>query len=144
MTADAPNTEAPDLDYAFLAEFSKVEPNGMLTAVGASYTQLNVPRLPVGHALYVAGRFRAKVGAPPLHLAVSFKGPRSDSPSLEMGGDLVTEGARPYGQGRVGLLFSIGTQVPLLSEGLYTVDIELEGKHVRRLAFDVTVASPEE
>jgi len=48
----------PELDYAYLAEFAKVE-NNSLTAVGASYTHVEADRLPVIHTVYVAGRVRA-------------------------------------------------------------------------------------
>ena len=37
------------------------------------------------------------------------------------------------------MLLTIGTTVPLLSVGLHPVDLEIDGSHVRRLAFDVTL-----
>ena len=48
------------------------------------------------------------------------------------------ENAYPY-RGRVGMLFTIGTTVPLLSVGLRTVDLEIDGMHVRRLALNVNL-----
>lgn len=37
------------------------------------------------------------------------------------------------------MLFTIGTTVPLLSVGLRTVDLEIDGMHVRRLALNVNL-----
>lgn len=130
----APTT--PELDYAFLAEFAKVDPNGLLTAIGASYTQIQVQQLPAPHVLHVAGRIRAPEGHPAMELSFNFRGPTEASPTVTIGGELHTEGATPYA-GKVGLLFAIGTTVPLVSEGLHTLEISLDGGLVRRLAFEV-------
>jgi hypothetical protein len=42
-----------ELDYAFIAEFAKVE-NEKLTAVGASYLEVRTPAFPVQHSFSVA------------------------------------------------------------------------------------------
>lgn len=60
-----------DLDYAFLADYAKVE-RGLLTCVGGSYTHLFVQKLPATHMLYVAGRIRADLDEHPnLSIAAS-------------------------------------------------------------------------
>lgn len=125
-----------ELDYAFLAEFAKVESN-QLTVVGASYTHVFTPSLPANHLLYVAGRVRSLEGEVPPILAVKF---RSPAEGFEIGVDsnLTAEHARPY-DGKVGLTFAVGIGVPLMTEGLYEVLVELDGVEVRRLAFDLAL-----
>ncbi|MFF2296983.1 DUF6941 family protein [Arthrobacter sp. NPDC058127] len=127
-----------ELDYAFLAEFAKVE-NNQLTVVGASYTHVLAQTLPVNHLLYVAGRVRIAESEPAPTLSIKF---RSPAEGLEIGVDstLSTQPARPY-DGKIGLTFAVGLGVPLMAEGLYEVVIELDGVQVRRLAFDLASGS---
>ncbi|MDP9904546.1 DUF6941 family protein [Arthrobacter bambusae] len=125
-----------ELDYAFLAEFAKVE-NNQLTVVGASYTHVYTGSLPANHILYVAGRVRSTEGEEPPVLGIKF---RSPAEGLEIGVDssLTAEEARPYA-GKIGLTFAVGLGVPLMTEGLYEVYVELDGVEVRRLAFDLAL-----
>lgn len=127
-----------ELDYAFLAEFAKVE-NNQLTVVGASYTHVFAPTLPANHILYVAGRVRSLEGDEPPTIAIRF---RSPAEGFEIGVDSSLEvvDARPY-DGKIGLTFAIGLGVPLMAEGLYEVLVELDGVQVRRLAFDLALGS---
>lgn len=125
-----------DLDYAFLADFAKVEANGTLTSVGASFTFLEAAQLPAAHRLSVAGRVRALVGETP-DLRVDVRGP-DDLFRLGVNGPLThSVNARPYAEGRIGILFALDLQVPLPAAGLYSVGIEVDGTEVRRLAFEV-------
>jgi hypothetical protein len=128
-----------DLDYAFLADYAKVERSGTLTAVGASFTHLVVPMLPGTHLMSIAGRVRSTIDAGPVSLTATLTPPDTDRFTVAFNMEL-TAGpeARPYGDGRVGLLFAITTAVPLQSEGLYRVALELEGSIARTLMFDVS------
>jgi hypothetical protein len=76
-----------ELDYAFIAEFAKVE-GGKLTAIGASYMQITPPAFPVAHYLSVAGRIRApedtETGAIPTRTDRDVRGsPGRPAPPLE-------------------------------------------------------------
>jgi hypothetical protein len=127
------------IDYAFLADFAKVEPNGTLTAVGASFTFIEVGGLPAGHLLAVAGRVRGVIDET-VDLTLEIKGPDD---AFRIGANLQLEpgpGSRPYGDGKIGHLFAINVQIPLPTAGLYTVELST-GKSSRRLAFEVTVPS---
>lgn len=130
--------ELPNLDYAFLAEFARVDANGTLTAVGASFTHTIAAALPMGHLISVGGRVRMAENGPSFPLAISFKGPE---PSGEITLELLIahEQERPYA-GRVGVLFTATTIVPLMSEGLHEVTIRIDSREVRRLAFSVSLA----
>lgn len=135
--SDAP--QSPELDYAYLAEFAKVD-NNSLTAIGASYTHITTNRLPVRHMLYVAGRVRAAEKAPAFDLAIQFNGPR-DTPELRVTLEAhPAMEARPY-DGKVGITFALGMEVPLNYEGLYEVRLFIEEREVRRLAFDVQITA---
>lgn len=132
----------PELDYAFLAEFAKVEPNGTLTSIGASYTRLAVPQLPSSHQLTVAGRLRAPQSEPDVPLRMVYSEPGDPESSFRLEADLVASGrnSAPYGEGWVGVLFVFGTTVPLMKTGLHKLQIEASGEVVRRLYFEVLIA----
>ncbi|MHA7240013.1 DUF6941 family protein [Arthrobacter sp. TMS1-12-1] len=123
-----------DLDYAFLAEFAKVEGN-KLTAVGASYTHVQVPSLPSQHLVYVAGRIRAPEGSDAPQVTIRYVS-ADEAVEIALEASLTVEHARPYA-GRIGLTFAMGFGVPLSAEGLHNVYIQLDGTDVRHLAFTV-------
>lgn len=125
-----------ELDYAYLAEFARVEANSV-TAVGASFTQVVVPAIPWQGRVTLVARIRMGQhdGAVPVGVQVA---PPDGSFDLQFSAD-VAPGAevRPYG-GKVGLLFSLELPVPFPAAGLYVVRLSIAGEHVRRLAFDVS------
>lgn len=132
---------APDLDYAFLAEFASIA-EGKLMVVGGSFTHVTVPNLNRGHLLAVAGRVRAEQDTPPIKLGIEFEAPAGGGFKISSESDILPGPAsRPY-NGKVGILFTLSTVIPLPIEGLYTVNLSLNGDHVRRLAFDVEVVEP--
>lgn len=125
-----------ELDYAYLADFAAVQ-DGKISAIGASFTHVQTPSFPAAMTIGIAGRIRAHVGEGPVQVNVKVSAP-DDSFDLELSGMLAPgDQLRPYGDGKVGLLFALNTQVPLLTEGLYTFDILVNGEEARRLAFDV-------
>ncbi|MGI5188438.1 DUF6941 family protein [Promicromonospora sp. CA-289599] len=125
-----------ELDYAFLADYARVE-GGKLTAVGASYTHTKTPGLPAAHLVCVAGRIRVSEDVHTVDLGARFSAPR-DMVVMDISGTLDADGGIPY-EGRKGVLFAFQMQVGLPVPGLYTVDLSLDGKHVRTLKFDVSV-----
>ncbi|KDA05222.1 hypothetical protein DC31_02170 [Microbacterium sp. CH12i] len=128
-----------ELDYAYLADFVSLQ-EGKLTAVGASFTFAAVPSMPIQMMLGVAGRVRAHVIEGPVPIEVKIT-PPDDSFAMSVNGDLQPgPHARPYGDGMVGLLFAINTQLPVDRPGLYTFDILIQGTHARRLAFEIELA----
>lgn len=132
----------PDLDYAFLADYARVDPSGTLTAVGASYTQLTTDAVPSTHLLSVAGRVRSKAGAPPVGLEIILRAPDA-AYTMTLGAELQEgPGTRPYADGRIGLLFAVTAGVPIVAEGLYEVEVRLEGEARRLLVFEVKLREP--
>lgn len=132
----------PELDYAMLAEYAKVD-SDRLTLIGASYTHVTAPDLPAPHMLYIAGRVRARVEDPEFVLKLTFSDPRSDlEVAVEGALNPGNASARPYGEDKkVGVMFAAGMTVVLPTEGLYEVFIDIDGERVRRLAFDLAVES---
>lgn len=125
-----------ELDYAFIAEFAKVE-RGLLTCVGASYTHIFVPKVPFTHALHVAGRIRADLGENP-NLSIMATSPTKQ---YEIKFGMVPSGlseVRPYNE-RVGILFAVSGPIPIIEAGLYRIAIDLDGTRVRNLAFEVEI-----
>lgn len=126
-----------ELDYAYLADYAQIE-NGKISALGASYTHAYVPSLPSGWLTTVVGRVRAAADADNVALRIEIR-PPDGSFEVNYEGEIPRPPhTRPYG-GRIGLLFTVTSQFPLMSEGLYTVNVFLNGAHVRRLAFEVEV-----
>lgn len=138
--SELPPPELPSLDYAFLADYAAVQPQGTLTVVGASFTFMQVERFPLARQLGIAGRLRVAEGADPVAMTITFRGPGDDAPELavEM---LATHGPERAYEGRVGILFAVNTAVPILEPGLHRFTIQLDGKAVRVLAFDAEAIS---
>lgn len=130
------------LDYAFLADFARVDPNGTLTVVGASWFHVQVASVPSVHRMAIAGRVRARMSETEVPLRLVIEAPGGTftvgiEASLSPGPD-----SRPYGDGLVGHLFAVDSQIPLPTEGLYSVEVFVDGVSARRLAFDVSVGPP--
>lgn len=135
-------TSEPELDYAFLAEFARVEGDS-LTSVGASYTRVLVREVPTRHTVYVAGRVRAPQHSEPFTIGVGFKrADQSEHTRLQTTVNPESDGF-PY-SGKIGLTFAIGFEVDLESTALHEVLIFIDDKQVRRLAFDVVAVGKAE
>lgn len=130
-----------EIDYAFLAEFAKVEPHGVLTVVGASWTFVEAAQFPMSYRMSVACRVRATIDEGPIPFSVMFRGPTVATMPITIGAEGLLEAGpntHPYGpDNRLGHLFAMDMQVLLSEPGLYEVLIELpEHGDRRRLAFD--------
>jgi hypothetical protein len=124
-----------ELDYAFIAEFAKVE-NGKLTAVGASYIDVRPPALPAPHTLSVAGRIRAPEDTKTIGLTIRVNPPGGAINmvvdwSMQPGPEAVRY------DGKIGVLFAVSTAVLLTTEGLCEIFIDVDKVQQRRLAFRV-------
>ena len=128
-----------ELDYAFLAEYSKVD-EGKLTAIGASYTHVRFNQLPATHFLSIAGRIRTKISERP-NLAIRAVSPEN---RFEIKFEVPIEElstARAY-NGFAGILFAVNGPIPVFEMGLYEVKIELDGEVVRTLKFEAEGPNP--
>lgn len=128
------------LDYAFLADYASVEA-GKLTAVGASFTHLAVPHLPVPFGVSIAGRITAPEGVEIVSIGIKIQAPEKaytieGETEVRPGGDI-----QVY-RGKIGLLFALTSVVTLVTSGLYVVNLTVDGDHARRLAFEVTQGEP--
>ncbi len=127
-----------ELDYVFLADHAQVM-DGKLSSIGASFTNVTAASTEGLFMLSVAGRVRTTMGAANPELGIRLRGPGgmfevSNATELFVGPQ-----ARPYGDGKVGILFAANLAVPIVV-GLYEVFVSLDGEEVRRLAFDITLA----
>lgn len=130
--------DLPDLDYAYLARHAEVD-RGLLNASGASFTRVQVERLPVIFPLSVAGRVRLDVECQAVPMRVAVSGPGLPTP--EVAADLLVD---PTGEfvyeGRVGVLFAVTMNTLLAETGLHQVTITLDGEVARRLMFSVDMS----
>jgi hypothetical protein len=127
-----------DLDYAFVADSARIE-SGTLSVLGASYTHATVNETTGLWVTSIAGRVRTTVGADPVQMEIAITAPDDayelvQTATLEPGG-----GARPYGNGKIGILFASSVALPIVGPGLFEIRIRLDGQEVRRLAFDLSV-----
>ena len=125
----------PELDYAFLAEFARVEGDS-LTAVGASFTRVALPSVPAQMTLHVAGRIRALEGGDPFPVQIRIgTDDGSNGIALETAMD-PKQAINPY-QGKVGIVFTAEVPLQIDAEGRYRAEIILNGAKVRELYFSV-------
>ncbi|MGW5289488.1 DUF6941 family protein [Rhodococcus pyridinivorans] len=126
-----------ELDYAYVAEFAKVE-GGTLSAIGASYTAVQADSLPTTHVFACAGRVRLAAGEEPAEIRVRIVAPGKDY-ELVATGIVDPESGTEY-DNKVAGVFAFTNSIPLRVEGLYEVFVEINGEEVRRLAFEVRVS----
>jgi hypothetical protein len=125
-----------ELDYAFVAEYAKVE-LGKLTAVGASYTDVRALTFPIHHLLAIAGRIRAPEDAGEIIMIVRVNVPGENSPSMEFRYTFTPGPESARYDGKVGILFALNTSLILTEPGLCEITFDVDGSRQRRLAFDV-------
>ncbi|MFB9776350.1 DUF6941 family protein [Brevibacterium otitidis] len=128
-----------ELDYAFLADYATIS-EGRLTAVGASFTHVFVPQLPVEISFAVAGRLRVREDEEAPELKVRFAAEESNFEATVSGVVHRSPESLPY-DGKVGILFTLAAGVPVAYEGLVQVEIFVNGEHQRYLAYEVKDAS---
>lgn len=126
---------AAELDYAFVADYARVEA-GKLTALGASYTKLRTAAFPVNHTFSIAGRVRAPEDTEAIALVLRVVTP-GPAMNIEFHWTVNPGPESDRYDGKVGVLFALGTSVAILEAGLVEIFIEVDGVPARRLAFDV-------
>lgn len=129
-----------ELDYAFLADYAAIQ-DGRLTTVGASFTHMFVPQLPARAEFSVAARLRVLESEIPPDFEVRISAPRSNANMAVTGQIAPGPEALAY-DGKKGILVTLKADLLVTYEELVTVDLNLNGDHVRRLAFDVKLAQP--
>lgn len=126
-----------ELDYAFIAEFAKVE-SGKLTAVGASYLQVQPPAFPAQHAFAVAGRIRAPEDTTSIALTIRINAP--GNMNIVINGTLDPGAETIRYDGKLAVLFAATASIIVAAPGLCEIFIDVDGQQQRRLAF--TVVAP--
>lgn len=127
-----------ELDYAFLAQWARVNADGTLTAVDASFLRVFIRKggmLP----LAIAGRVRFLEPPYEADLTVELK---VGNVSLDYSGHITASEASAYGKGRRHSLFALTTQVPINEYGEHIITVKLNGgEQARTLIF--TAVGPE-
>lgn len=131
-----------ELDYAMVAEFAQVQ-NNRLTMVGASFTQLFTAQFPVNLSFSVAGRVRVPDEMPGFNFDITARLPNipgEEAFEMQINGHYFTDPNVHRYAGKHGMLFAVGMNIPAFSPGIAEIFIDLQGKRVRRLAFDILKA----
>jgi hypothetical protein len=123
-----------ELDYAFLAEYAKVEA-GKLTAVGASYLDIRPPTFPAQHIIFIAGRIRAPEDTESIALKIRINPP--GNVNIVLDGTITVGPDEPRYDGKVAVVFAASAAVLLMSAGLCEIFVDIDGVQQRRLAFAV-------
>jgi hypothetical protein len=128
-----------ELDYAFVAEFAKVE-NGKLTAVGASFIDARPPALGAPFFFSVAGRIRAPDDTENIGLTVRIN-PPGNAINVVLDGVINPGPDSVRYDGKLGVLFAVSASILLVAEGLCEILIDVDKVQQRRLAFRVIAPS---
>lgn len=118
-----------ELDYAFLADFATIQ-DGKLTTVGGSFTKLIASEFPSQALIAVAGRVRCdEPEVDVIPVTVRVMSPDDVGMTVEATTELDASEERhaPYEGHRRGIVFALQMNLPILSAGVYTVEIDLEG-----------------
>lgn len=124
-----------ELDYAYLAEYAVVA-DGKLTAVGASFVQVEVP-LPMHHRFAVAGRIRSSLDVGPYEVEFVLRSPNGKYETSTTGTVHPDDPHSTVYGDRRSTLFVLNTIAALIDPGLYELFVIVAGKESRRLAFEV-------
>jgi hypothetical protein len=137
MNADP--TRPAELDYAFLASWAGLQPDGTMTAVGMSF--LRVQRQDMPMSLAVAGRIRVYGASEGARLTIRMTRPGANALEVSDWLRVSNDESASYDDGRRQILFVLNTQTQISEAGMYTVDISLDDKLARTLKFEV-IPSP--
>ena len=137
-----------ELDYAFLADFATIQ-DGRLTVVGASFTRMVVTEYPTFALLGVAGRIRCdEPDRNTINVTLRITSPGVEPTTIEAVNalDASEKTNPPYDKHRRGIVFAVQVNLPVLEEGTYTVEVDLDETDGvdRTLKFEVLRPQDEE
>lgn len=128
------------LDYALLAEHARLEPGGTVSLLGASFSQLVVPAVPAQVPLAVVGRVLFSVGEGSQALLLTILGP-DDLFRVTLDTEVDTPSDPVPGVGPA-VSFVISLMLPLPAEGVYSIQLALEGAVSKTMEFRVVATGP--
>lgn len=117
-----------ELDYAFLAEHASIQ-GKLLTTVGASFTRMETPSMPFQAFFAIAGRIRCdEPDQDTIGLTVRIISPGDTPFKIEAHHQLDSSEStnEPYNGHRRGIIFALQMSLPLLEEGTYTVEVDID------------------
>lgn len=125
---------AAELDYAFPAHWARVNTDGTLTAIDASFLKVAAPKgTQVGFA--VAARVRFKGGLTHCDVKIDLKTPSGVTLSYVAGLD--ASAAPVYGNDRRHMLLALNSSLLIEEYGDVQIDIYLDDQHARNLQFEI-------
>lgn len=129
-----------ELDFAFLADAVRLEPNGILNALGVGYTHVMIDDLPCAHPVSVAGRAWLEAEDSLVELTLKVDGPNNTF-SISSSGILQALDGEPDRHGRRSATFLIELVVPVVETGSYNFTLNLDDEMVKRFTFQAEMAA---
>ncbi len=130
------------LDYALLAEYARVDPSGLLTAVGGSFDRVRAANPAAGQQVFVAMRLLLDVSETSAEFDVSVR-PPSGQFTMGFSGSAMPNAAAEPVDGKIGVVTTMGMVVPLVERGRYLVTVTLRGQEPHELPFIVEHVPPD-
>jgi hypothetical protein len=135
-----------ELEFAFLAEYVRLDAGGTWSALGAGFTTIWAAALPAQQIFSVAGRILLDPGEEgSADVQITIAGP--DEAFRIVSQALVTpRGGPPFDtdeDGRIPLTFASAGALALPSLGLYTILVQVGEAPPRKLTFEVKWAESE-
>jgi hypothetical protein len=124
------------LEFAFLAEYAKVEANATITAVGAGVRGVGVPAENGEFVIFVAGSVDRERGEGAAALTITVEAPHD---KYQMSQSAAMDAAPSTGDFAT-TVFAFGLNVPVVGLGKYAVRLELNETEVGNLDLWVGLA----
>lgn len=128
--------EAPavELDYAFAAQWARVNADGTLTAIDASFLKAAVPKgTPMAFA--IAARVRFVGGLTACDIRIDMRTPTGTTISYT--GSVDASEAPVYGDDRRHMLLALNSSLLVEEYGQVKIDVFLDERQVRTLMFEL-------
>lgn len=125
------------LDFAFVSESARLEPGNTLSALGIGFTHIQLSRFPIAVPVAVAGMaWLEEEDGGKADLVVTLVGAQ-DSYELSVEQTLFAPEGEPYMEGRQAACFVAPLTLPLTTEGIYRVNLKLNGTLARSIQLEV-------
>lgn len=122
------------IDFAVLAEFARTDENGLFTIVQGGFTDIAKPSFPGNQQVALALRINVDDGEESINIGVIYRAPENAYQIRAAG---VTHSLADLPPERNAFAVVAGIILPLPTPGIYSVDVELNGKIARTLTFNV-------
>lgn len=127
------------LDYALLAEYARIDPNGLVTVVGGSFDRVRAPGSGAVQSSYLVIRLLLDDDEQSVSFTVRLDPPDGEYSVQVEGSVEKNELARPVA-GKVSITGVVVLPVQVTTAGLYVIRLTLQDGQEREIPFVVELA----